>query len=297
MRWLVVGASGMLGRDLVPLLRARGHEVRGLGRAELDVTDVAATSLIASGIDVLVNCAAYTAVDAAEADEARAFAVNATGAGNLARAAGRAGARMVQVSTDYVFDGTATEPYAEGAPVGPVSAYGRSKVAGEWAVRAEAQDHLVVRTAWLYGAHGRCFPRTIARAAADRGRVDVVVDQVGQPTWTRDLADLVERLVVAQVPAGTYHGTSSGRASWFEFAGEVVAAAGLDPAVAVRPSSTDLAARPAPRPAWSVLGHEALSRVGVTPIGPWRERWVAAAAEVLGPREPQSAGPSSSPSR
>ncbi len=141
-------------------------------------------------------------------------------------------------------------------------------------------DHLVVRTAWLYGAHGRCFPRTIARLARERGRVQVVDDQHGQPTWTCDVADLVVRLVEHQVRAGTYHATASGSTTWAGFAREVVAADGGDPQ-AVQPVTTTAFPRPAPRPAYSVLGHDALTAAGVRPIGPWRERWACAAGEVL----------------
>ncbi|GEL97661.1 dTDP-4-dehydrorhamnose reductase [Cellulomonas terrae] len=281
MRFVVVGASGMLGQDLVPLLERSGEDVVALGRTDLDITDLGAVRAAVQGADVVVNCAAYTAVDAAETAEAAAFAVNATGAANVARAAHEHGARTVQVSTDYVFDGVASEPYAEDAPAAPASAYGRTKAAGEWAVRAEAPDHLVVRTAWLYGAHGPCFPRTIARVAAERGGLDVVDDQVGQPTWTVDLADLVLRLVRAGAPAGTYHGTASGRTSWHGFAGAVVGAAGLDPAI-VRPTTSDAYVRPAPRPAFSVLGHSALHAIGIEPIGDWRARWDVASAGVLG---------------
>lgn len=276
MRWLVTGAAGMLGTDLVAVLRGRGHDVVGIDRDSVDITDPEACAGLADHFDVVVNCAAFTAVDAAESDEPAAFAVNAVGAANLARAAHRGGARMVQISTDYVFDGTAVAPYAETAPIGPRSAYGRTKAAGEWAVRAECPDHLVVRTAWLYGANGPCFPATIVRVVRERGGADVLVDQVGQPTWTVDLADLVERLVRAGAPAGTYHGTSSGQTSWHGFARAAVAAAGLDPAL-VRETTSESFVRPAPRPAYSVLGHEALRSVGVDPIGDWADRWAQAA--------------------
>ena len=270
----------MLGQDLVAQLTQRGDEVTALGRADLDVTDADAALAAVAGHDVVVNCAAWTAVDDAETSEPAAFAVNAVGAASLARAAAATGARVVQVSTDYVFDGAAISPYAEDAPMAPRSAYGRTKGAGEWAVRAEAPDHLVVRTAWLYGAGGPCFPKTIARVARERGGLDVVDDQVGQPTWTVDLADLVVRLVDADVPSGTYHGTSSGTASWFDFARAVVAAAGLDAEI-VRPTTSEKFVRPAPRPAYSVLGHDALERVGVAPIADWSGRWDAAAPSVL----------------
>lgn len=280
MRWLVAGANGMLGQDLMTVLEARGEQAVGVDRDTVDITDPQACIEAARGADVVVNCAAYTAVDAAETDEAAAFAVNAVGAANLARAARLLDARVVQISTDYVFGGDATQPYAEDGPQAPRSAYGRTKAAGEWAVRAECADHVVVRTAWLYGAHGACFPKTIARVARERGGLDVIDDQVGQPTWTVDLADLVHRLVVAQVPAGTYHGTSSGVTSWHGFAGAAVASAGLDPAI-VRTTSSDAYVRAAARPPYSVLGHDALVAVGVEPIGDWLERWTVAAPVIL----------------
>ena len=280
MRWLVTGAAGMLGQDLVGQLRARGDEVTATDRPEIDITDADAVDLAVGGHDVIVNCAAWTAVDAAETNEAGAFAVNAIGPQQLARAARAHGVRLVQISTDYVFGGDATSPYAEHAALAPRSAYGRTKGAGEWAVRTETPDHLIVRTAWLYGAGGGCFPKTIARVAGERGGLEVVDDQFGQPTWTADLADLIIRLVAADAPAGIYHGTSTGEASWHGFAQAVVAAAGLDPAI-VRTTTSEGSARPAPRPAYSVLGHDALDAIGIAPIGPWRERWEVAAESVL----------------
>jgi len=283
MRWLVVGAAGMLGRDLVAALESDGRSVTAMGRAQVDLTDPRQTLEAVADHDVVVNCAAYAAVDAAQADEAAAFAVNAIGVANLGRATRRFGARLVHLSTDYVFDGTATAPYAEDAALAPRSAYGRTKAAGEWAAAAEAPDLLLLRTAWLYGAHGACFPRTIARLARERGGVDVVDDQRGQPTWTVDVADLIIRLVDAGVAPGTYHATSSGDASWFEFARDVVEAAGLDPGT-VRPTTSEAFVRAAPRPAWSVLGHGTLRAAGVEPIGPWRERWALAASRVLDAR-------------
>jgi dTDP-4-dehydrorhamnose reductase len=281
MRWMVTGAGGMLGTDMVARLTADGHEVRGLRRADLDVTDADAVASLVRNVDVVVNCAAWTAVDDAEESEADAFTLNAVAPQLLARAARTAGARMVQVSTDYVFDGNADEPYREDATLAPASAYGRTKAAGEWSVRAETGDHLVVRTAWLYGAHGGCFPKTMARLAADRDELSVVADQVGQPTWTVDVADLIARLVEAEAPAGTYHATASGQVSWHGFTQEIVEALGRDRAM-VKETTSAAFVRPAPRPAYSVLGHTALERAGVTPIGDWSERWRAAAPTVLG---------------
>lgn len=281
MRWLVVGADGMLGQDLVDTLRSAGHEVAGVDRPVIDITDQAQCDEQLAGYEVVVNCAAWTAVDPAEENEGLAFEVNAVGVANLARSAWRASARLVHVSTDYVFAGDASAPYDEDAPQAPRSAYGRTKAAGEWALAAYAPDHLLVRTAWLYGARGACFPKTIVRVARDKGGLDVVTDQIGQPTWTRDVADLVHRLVLAQAPSGTYHATSSGQTSWFDFARAAVSAAGLDPAV-VRPTTSEAFVRPAPRPAYSVLGHSSLDRIGVAPIGQWDERWRVAAGEVLG---------------
>lgn len=280
MRWLVAGSRGMLGRDLLEVLETHGEPVTGVDLADIDITDPAGTAGVAGGYDVVVNCAAYTAVDRAEEEEPAAFAVNALGAANLARSAHVAGARMVQISTDYVFDGDAQVPYPADAALNPRSAYGRTKAAGEWAVRAECREHLIVRTAWLYGEHGPCFPRTIARLARERGTLDVVADQVGQPTWTVDLADLVVRLVLAGVPSGTYHGTASGQTSWHGFARAVVAAAGLDADV-VRPTTSSDLVRAAARPAYSVLAHDSVRTAGAAPIGPWDERWGQAAGMVL----------------
>jgi dTDP-4-dehydrorhamnose reductase len=272
-RWLVVGCDGMLGQDMVAALGAApvSHEVTAVDRDVLDIIDPQACLAAVSGHDVVVNVAAWTAVDSAESQEAGAFAVNAVGAANLARACCAAGARMVQVSTDYVFAGDATSPYAEDAPLAPRSAYGRTKGAGEWAVRTHLPAaSWVVRTAWLYGANGPNFVKTMARLAAERDTVSVVDDQRGQPTWTVDLANAILRLVEAEAPFGIYHGTSSGETTWFGFAQAIFAEMGLDPARVV-PTTSEEFVRPAPRPAYSVLGHQAWLRAGLDPLPPWRE--------------------------
>jgi dTDP-4-dehydrorhamnose reductase len=279
-RILVTGAAGMLGRDLAQDLGVAGAAISTATRADLDLTDAAACANAVERHDVVVNAAAWTAVDDAESAEAAAFAVNATGVANLARACDLAGARFVHISTDYVFDGTATAPYDESALAAPASAYGRTKAAGEWAAQALCADTLLVRTAWLYGANGRCFPRTIAAALATRPTLDVVTDQVGQPTWTRDVAELIRELLAARAPAGTYHATASGQTSWHGFALAVAAAVGADPA-RVHETSSAAFVRPAPRPAYSVMGHRTLEHAGVDPIGPWLERWAIAAPTVL----------------
>ncbi|MDO8149361.1 dTDP-4-dehydrorhamnose reductase [Isoptericola sp. b515] len=299
-RWAVLGAGGMLGRDLVDVLTDAGASVRAFTHADLDITEADATRRALAGADVVVNAAAWTDVDAAETHESEAMAVNAVGAAHVARAARLAGARLVHLSTDYVFDGHHAAPYPEDAPTAPESIYGRSKAAGERAVRDEAFDHLIVRTAWLYGAHGRCFPRTIARLAAERDRLAVVHDQVGQPTWSRDLAELIVRLVSARAPAGTYHGTASGRTSWFGFARQILTTTGSTAQLDRVPS--EALPRPARRPRFSVLAHDALRRAGVQPIGDWADRWDVAAPSVLAgiaavPGAPEAGYPSSSVSR
>jgi dTDP-4-dehydrorhamnose reductase len=278
-KWTVIGAAGMLGTDLLQVLRERGYPYEGLDFDEVDITDAGAVDELDLG-EVVVNCAAYTAVDQAETEERSAFAINAVGAANVAAAARRRGALLVQISTDYVFDGSATQPYPEDAPTAPASAYGRTKLAGEWGVRAFADRWYIVRTAWLYGAHGPCFPKTMARLARENGTVSVVTDQIGQPTWTVDLADLVVRMVEANVPTGIYHGTASGQVSWHGFTREIVSAIGLDPELVGETTSAAFA-RPAPRPAYSVLDHDALTAAGVAPIGDWRDRWAMAATKVL----------------
>ncbi len=262
MKWLIVGAGGMLGLDLQVSLT--GRDLVALARGDLDVTSADEVQLALDEIrpDVVVNAAAYTAVDAAEEHEARAFNVNAVGPANLASACARTGARLVQVSTDYVFDGQAKEPYAEEAPVAPRSAYGRTKAAGEWAVRAHLPERSwIVRTAWLYGAGGPNFVRTMINLEAQRDTLEVVDDQRGQPTWTADLARQIVRLVEADAAPGIYHGTSSGETTWFGLTRAIFERLGADPE-RVRPTTTDKFPRPAPRPAYSVLGHEAWARGG-----------------------------------
>jgi dTDP-4-dehydrorhamnose reductase len=268
--WLVAGAGGMLGSDLLGALA--GRDVAGLVRAELDVTDPAAVeeALGRARPDVVVNAAGWTAVDAAEDHEAAAFAANAVGPANLARACARAGARLVHVSTDYVFAGDATAPYAEDAPVAPRSAYGRTKAAGEWAVRAEhPAGSYVVRTAWLYGARGGNFVKTMLRLEGERDALDVVDDQRGQPTWSRDLAGRIVALVDAGPPPGIYHGTASGETTWYHLTRAIFELLGADPD-RVRPTTTDRYPRPAPRPAYSVLGHDGWATVGIPPMRDWR---------------------------
>ncbi|MDO5672420.1 MAG: dTDP-4-dehydrorhamnose reductase [Actinomycetaceae bacterium] len=282
MRWVLVGANGMLGQDLAALLKDRGQEVTTVDLPEIDITDrVSVERNIAGGTDIVVNCAAFTAVDKAEEAEALAFTINAVGPQYLAQRCKDIGARLVHISTDYVFDGAATEPYKADAPICPASAYGRTKGAGEWAIRSNADNYLIVRTAWLYGQYGNCFPKTMARLAGEHDSLKVVGDQFGQPTWTVDLSDLIYRLVEGRAPSGIYHGTSQGKTSWHGFTQAIVASLGKDPSM-VNACTTEEFPRPAPRPAFSVLDHGSLRAQGVEPIGDWHDRWQTAAQEVLG---------------
>jgi len=292
MRWLVTGPTGLLGSDLVALLALRGHPTTAPMRADLDLLDADAVRAAVAGHDVVVSCAAWTAVDDAEAHEAEALRVNAEGPRLLARACAATGARLVQVSTDYVFAGDASTPYAEDAPVAPRTAYGRTKAAGEQAVREELPDaHLVLRTAWLYGVHGRSFPRTLAERLRAGQPVEVVTDQRGQPTWSADLARVLVDLVEAGAAPGTYHATAAGAATWHDLGREVARSLGLDPDL-VRPTTSAAFPRPAPRPPFSVLGGDRVAAAGVLPVGDWRERWRVAAPDVLGVPAQRPSSPS-----
>jgi dTDP-4-dehydrorhamnose reductase len=283
--WLVTGAHGMLGRDLTALLSARGEKVAALGHGDLDITDKEAVSqaLETHRPRVVVNCAAWTAVDDAESREEEALLLNGDGPANLAAACARADARLIQPSTDYVFDGRATSPYTEDAPPAPRSAYGRTKLAGERAVLAALPGSgYVVRTAWLYGSHGGSFVKTMLRLARKGDPVDVVADQAGQPTWTADLAAQIVALAASGAPGGVYHGTSSGETTWFGLAQEVFDLQGAGREL-VRPTTSGAYKRPAPRPAYSVLGHDAWLKAGIAPIGHWRDalrRAIPAIAEA-----------------
>jgi dTDP-4-dehydrorhamnose reductase len=275
LKYLVTGARGMLGSDLVEALF--GRDVTILARADLDVTDRSAVFDAVEGHDVVLNAAAFTRVDDAETHEDEALAVNGTAVALLAEATAAHGSKLVTISTDYVFDGTATEPYDESTPLDPLNAYGRSKAAGErLALTANPGGTFVVRTAWLYGAHGPNFASTMLRLAATHDTVSVVDDQVGQPTWTNDLAAQIVALVDADAPAGVYHGTNSGRASWYKFAQAVFEINGLDPD-RVKPTDSSQFVRPAPRPSFSVLGHDAWRRAGLVAMRPWHEALTEAA--------------------
>ncbi|WP_328877451.1 dTDP-4-dehydrorhamnose reductase [Streptomyces sp. NBC_00299] len=274
MRWLVTGAGGMLGRDLVEELRTRDEQVTGLGHLALDITapDAVDRAFAAHHPDVVVNCAAYTAVDDAEQDEEGALRVNGDGPGILARACVAYEARLIQVSTDYVFAGDARTPYAEDAAPDPRTAYGRTKLAGERAVLDELPDaSAVVRIAWLYGVHGRNFVRTMTELEARRDTVDVVDDQRGQPTWSADVAATIADLGprVGRDMTGVLHATNSGEATWYDLAREVFRLLGADPD-RVRPVTSEAFARPAPRPAYSVLGHGRRQRLGLARARDWR---------------------------
>ncbi len=293
-RWLVTGAGGMLGSDLVAALADRGEPVSGMDRASLDVTDGAAVAdaIATARPDVVVNCAAWTAVDDAEASEEQALAVNAGGAAVLAAAcagSGGAGTRLVQVSTDYVFAGDADRPYAEDDVPAPRTAYGRTKLAGERAVLGRLPGSgYVVRTAWLYGAHGPNFVKTMIRLADQRPTVDVVDDQHGQPTWTADVARQIIALIGSAARPGIYHATSGGQTTWYGLAREIFDLLGADPS-RVRPVPSSAFPRPAQRPAYSVLGHGAWSGPGIAPIGDWRAALHAAFPGVLAAQQTAAA--------
>jgi dTDP-4-dehydrorhamnose reductase len=279
LRLLVTGAGGMLGHDVLRAGARAGHELVGLARGELDITDASAVeravAQVAGGRGApaaAVNCAAWTDVDGAETHPEQAHAVNATGAGNLARATAAAGIPLIHVSTDYVFAGEAPldasgapRPYLESDPTGPRSVYGQSKLAGELEVLGASPRHTVVRTAWLFGVDGANFAALMLRLAAEREAVQVVTDQVGCPTWTGHLGPALIGLIEREV-CGLVHLCGAGHVSWNGFASEIFRQAGVS--CRVEPATSAEMARPAPRPAWSALGSE---RDDLVPMPDWRD--------------------------
>jgi len=264
----------MLGRDVGRAAERAGHELVGLTRAALDVTDAVAVAEVFAGVrpDAAVNCAAWTDVDGAERNRDEAYAVNSSGAGNLAQAAAEIDVGLMHVSTDYVFDGNARlhedgrpRPYVESDPTGPRSVYGESKLEGEREVLAASVRHTVVRSSWLFGTGGRNFAQTMLGLAADRESVQVVTDQVGCPTWTGHLAPALIGLIEREV-AGLVHLAGAGAVSWNGFAQEIFRQAEVDCRVEAATSAE--MARPAPRPAWSVMESE---RDDVLPLPPWQD--------------------------
>lgn len=279
-RIVISGAGGQVGSLLAAEAVRQGRDVLALTSAQWDITDPAAAERIVAPGDVVVNCAAYTNVDAAESDEATAYAVNATGPQHIARACAAAGARLIHISTDYVFSGdfggSAPRPYEPGDETDPVGVYGRTKLAGEQAVLATLPQATVVRTAWVYTGDGKDFVAVMRRLAAGDGIVEVVDDQTGSPTYVPDLVTALLEVVDGRVHASVVHAANEGAVNRFEQARAVFAGVGADPA-RVRPVSSAHNPRPAPRPRYSALSGRVSQQAGLSPLRPWRD----ALAEAL----------------
>lgn len=272
MKILITGAAGQLGREVQRVLSEHEgrFEVYPLGAEAMDITDGASVLRAVNEIrpDAVVHAAAYTQVDRAESEVDLAFKVNAIGARNVAVATENVGAKLVYISTDYVFDGTKGSPYTEFDAVSPLGVYGRSKLVGEEFVRNSCSRYFIVRTAWLYGAHGNNFVKTMLALATQGKPIKVVNDQVGSPTYALDLAEFIIQLLETE-NYGVYHATNAGCCSWYEFARAIFAEAGLQ--VDLSPCTTEEFPRPAPRPAYSVLDHMAIRLNGLKDFRPWQE--------------------------
>ena len=281
-RIVITGAGGQLGSVLAAQAARRGYDVLALTSAQWDITDPGAAERIVQGGDVVINCAAYTNVDGAESDESTAYAVNAAGPEHIARACARAGARLIHVSTDYVFSGDFGEasprPYEPSDETRPLGVYGRTKLAGEVAVLDALPQAIVVRTAWVYtGGTGTDFVAVMRRLAAGDGPVDVVDDQSGSPTYVADLAAALLQVAGGDVSGPILHAANEGAISRFEQARAVFEECGADPQ-RLRPVSTAQFPRPAARPGYSALAGRESAERGLTPLRPWRSALVAALA-------------------
>ncbi|WP_045518239.1 dTDP-4-dehydrorhamnose reductase [Neobacillus niacini] len=278
MKVVVTGAAGQLGQDVLLELARKNHQAFGADRAQLDITIEEDVLAYISEVkpDVILHCAAYTNVDAAEENEEAAYQVNAAGTEYLAKAAKLTGAKMLYISTDYVFDGTATEPYKVDEPTKPLGAYGRTKLAGEQLLQKHLNEFFIVRTAWVFGIYGNNFVKTMIRLGKERGEVGVVHDQVGSPTYTVDLAQFMVELMETE-KYGIYHATNSGVCSWYEFAVEIFKQAEMN--VKVNPLTSDQFPRPAARPKYSVLSKKMIEKQGLKSLRDWKEALAAYLAE------------------
>ncbi|MGZ0130765.1 dTDP-4-dehydrorhamnose reductase [Priestia megaterium] len=267
---LITGANGQLGKELVELFTAKGFEVYGFGRDKMDITNQAQVQEVLSTLkpNIVIHSAAHTQVDLAESEPEQAFSINAYGTRNVAVAAEAVGAKLVYVSTDYVFDGTNDEPYNEFSPTSPLGVYGKSKLAGEQFVRDLHSKFFIVRTSWVYGKHGANFVKTMLKLGKERKELSVVADQRGCPTYTLDLANAILELVDTQ-KYGVYHVSNSGSCSWYEFAKEIFEISEMK--VQVNPCTTADFPRPAARPANSVFEHMSIKLNSFSPIRPWKE--------------------------
>jgi dTDP-4-dehydrorhamnose reductase len=274
-RLIVTGAGGMLGHDVTRVAEQAGHDVTALTREDLDITEAGAVgeAVLSEQPEAIVNCAAWTDVDGAESDLEGAIAVNGAGAANIAAAADRIGSKVVLPSTDYVFDGTKEQPYLESDEVNPLSAYGKSKLAGEVETTAHNPRHFIVRASWLFGVNGKNFVDTMLDLGRTLDEVVVVKDQIGCPTYTGHLAESLVRLV-EWGDYGVYHMAGAGECSWYEFAIEIFRQAGI--VCRVLSTTTEMLGRPAPRPAYSVLATE---REATIRLPDWQQGLAAFLAE------------------
>lgn len=270
MKVIVTGAGGQLGTDVAAIFKQNGHDVIDLDRSKLDIANQQACNDIisASQPDVIVHCAAYTAVDAAESEEDQAYLVNAVGSRNIAVAAEKTGAKVCYISTDYVFDGNSTVPYREYDNTNPQTIYGKSKRAGEQLVQTLCSRYFIVRTSWVYGKNGNNFVKTMLKLGREKPSLQVVHDQIGSPTYTVDLATFLLELVATE-KYGVYHASNTGNCSWYEFAKAIFEEAGME--TEVRPCTTAEFPRPAPRPKNSVLDHGSIRTNGFEDLRQWRD--------------------------
>lgn len=277
-RLLVTGAKGQLGQELIRIADDR-YEIVGLSREALDVTDLEQCKQAFDQYApwAVIHAGAYTAVDQAESEADEAYKVNAVGTRNLAVAARQMHTKVCYVSTDYVFDGQGSRPYNEYDNTNPQSVYGKSKRAGELLLQLLCSSYFIVRTSWVYGKYGNNFVKTMLKLAQDRDSLKVVSDQVGSPTYTRDLALFLLNLIETEA-YGIYHASNTGTCSWFEFAQAIFEERGIS--IALSPCTTDEFPRPAPRPAFSVLDHSAIRQNGFSDLRPWREALRAFLADL-----------------
>ena len=276
MKFYLVGARGMLASDLATMLAESGELLRR-DLPELDITDIACIrrDIKAAAPNVVINCAAYTAVDKAEEEESICHAVNAIGAGNLATVCKEAGIRLVHISTDFVFDGEAGRPYTEEDNTAPISVYGKTKLAGENLIRQEMDDYLIVRTSWLYGKNGNNFVKTMSRLADERESLGIVFDQTGTPTYTKDLAEAIINLISIKAKAGIYHFSNEGVCSWYDFAFEILNILRLKGETLKLKELTPILSKEYPtaaaRPAYSVMDKAKYKKVTTKTIPHWRD--------------------------